>query len=166
MKKSHICQMSCAHICSLFAIWSTSAAIYSTLLPEKSKTLPLTSSILVAQIRETPNISKANDFSGHGENKLHVICPFPPCWKRFLRNHFIRSRGLSGCFLWHGFSVLLYAHNKHTWNADQGSSPPNICRSFYDLIIIIILILTSSDKNFQMQLTTNAVKAKWATNLW
>lgn len=60
----------------------------------------LTSPVPVAQIREAPNVSQADDFPGHGEDELHLICPFLPRLDPFLGNPFIWSRVTDTWVIW------------------------------------------------------------------
>lgn len=45
----------------------------------------LTSSILVAEVREAPHVAQADDGAGDRQNKLHLVVPLAPLLHLFLR---------------------------------------------------------------------------------
>lgn len=42
---------------------------------KRRSSLPLTSPVLVAEVREAPHVAQADDGAGHRQNELHLVAP-------------------------------------------------------------------------------------------
>lgn len=64
--------------------------------PAKSRLIcvfpPLTSSILVTEVREAPHVAEADDGAGHRQDELYLVAPLAPLLHLLLR----RGLGLKG----------------------------------------------------------------------